>query len=618
MIEINSASSEPNDSSQTFAVGFRSDHLVNLLAHAAVSLSDVWAPASPNLLRFRNLQERLREGRFHLAILGQFKRGKSTFLNALLGEELLPAGIIPLTAIPTFVAWAPTPLIRATYRTSRAHEEFHDSAPENIRRHLFDFVAEEANPKNRLDVARVELFYPANILQQGVVLIDTPGIGSTHRHNTDTALQILPECDAAVFVVSADPPITEAEIEYLKVVRARVARLIFVLNKADYLEPIDRRIAVDFLHKTLQGVFPADTSAPIFCLSALKGLKAKQLGDEAAFAASGMASMEDYLLRYLTREKTGLLRVAVIKKASDLLAEAAADLAIRVRTLEMPIEDLEKRRAILAESLERIEDEKRVIRDFLTGDRRRTVEQLEIDAERIRQNTRRRLLDILDLALSQFAPGTDESGIRETIATAIPDIFERELSETAKEFGQKVEELLNGHQCRVDALIGRVRQTAADLFDIPFRARAEAEPFKLRQEPYWVTEKWNDTLISVPDSFVRRLLPIAARRARIKRQLELQISELVERNVENLRWTMLQSLDDAFRRFASEFDERLTMAIEATHGAADAASRKRHKASERVDLELVQLHHLSETLAAAGTELVSFQNDMEPVAVAVP
>jgi len=62
--------------------------------------------------RILRLGERLSEGRFHLAVLGQFKRGKSTFVNALLGARLLPTSILPLTALPTFVRWGQRPSAR--------------------------------------------------------------------------------------------------------------------------------------------------------------------------------------------------------------------------------------------------------------------------------------------------------------------------------------------------------------------------------------------------------------------------------------------------------------------------------------------------------------------------
>ena len=90
--------------------------------------------------------------------------------------------------------------------------EFAVHAADEIRDVLFRFVAEDANPENRLGVERVELFYPADILADGTVIIDTPGVGSTLRHNTEAAWRVMPECDAAFFVVSADPPITESSL----------------------------------------------------------------------------------------------------------------------------------------------------------------------------------------------------------------------------------------------------------------------------------------------------------------------------------------------------------------------------------------------------------------------
>jgi GTPase Era involved in 16S rRNA processing len=104
---------------------------------------------------------------------------------------------------------------------------------------LFRFVSEEANPKNQLGIDRVELFYPSPLLSPGIVLIDTPGVGSTLRHNTDTALRVLSECDAAMFVISVDPPITELEIEYLQQIKPKAAKLLYVLNKIDYVHPTE-------------------------------------------------------------------------------------------------------------------------------------------------------------------------------------------------------------------------------------------------------------------------------------------------------------------------------------------------------------------------------------------
>jgi len=591
-------------SSSSVADG-RTRDLAGLLDRAAECLADLGATSSPIARRLRDLRDRLTEGRLQLAVLGQFKRGKSTFLNALLGAPLLPTGVIPLTAVPTFIAWGAKPLIRVTYRSNRAVDEFEALAPDDIRNRLFGFVAEEANPKNRLDVSRVDLFYPSPLLENGVVLIDTPGIGSTHRHQTDAALQVLPECDAALFVVSADPPITETERAYLDTVRPKVARIFFVLSKADYLQPQELQIAVTFLRKALQessDVEPDTTT--IFTVSALAGLKAKESGDGAALTASGIAEIERYLLRYLAQEKITSLRSAVSRKASELVAEAEADLSLRMRALEMPIEDLAKRGATLEEALGRIADEERVIRDLLAGDRRRAIEQLEMHAERLRQTGRQYLTKVLDEVLSRPDQGNLESAAQEAVAAAIPEFFERELAETSRAFSRTVEEILAGHQRRIDDLVNLVRRTAADLFDVPYAASAGSERFKLGQEPYWITQKWSDRLISLPTGLVDRLLPASPRKARLRAQLQEQAGELVQRNVENLRWATLQGLDNTFRRFTTMLEERLTSAIESTQGAVKAATTTRSTVSNRADAQLAALREISGTLATIRAALV--------------
>jgi len=78
------------------------------------------------------LRERLEEGRFHLAVLGQFKRGKSTLLNAFLGEALLPTSVVPLTAIPTFLQYGPKVMVRVLYQDDRPAKEFPGESPEGL------------------------------------------------------------------------------------------------------------------------------------------------------------------------------------------------------------------------------------------------------------------------------------------------------------------------------------------------------------------------------------------------------------------------------------------------------------------------------------------------------
>jgi GTP-binding protein EngB required for normal cell division len=326
--------------------------LIQILRDANAYVATPSANQAKILERLDSLRERLATERFQLAVLGQFKRGKSTLLNALLGQSVLPIGVVPVTAIATFLESATgrtrcgepaaTPRIRVTHVSGKV-EEFEPTSTEALREKLTAFVTEEANPRNILNVARVDAFLPAELLERGVVLVDTPGVGSTHRHQTAAADAILPECDAALFVVSADPPITQIEIEYLARIRQTVARLIVVLNKIDIVEAHEREKAATFLRDALVDHAGLDPFTPIFRLSARDALRAKESDDPEAFKSSGFVDLEKHLIQFLASEKCETLNAAVARKAAALVAQLKLETEIALKSLRLPVEDLERR-----------------------------------------------------------------------------------------------------------------------------------------------------------------------------------------------------------------------------------------------------------------------------------
>lgn len=144
------------------------------------------------------LAARLTEGRFFVACVGQFKRGKSTLIGALIGESVLPTGFIPVTAVPTVIRFGPTR--RARIRTT-------DGAWQEIPLHdLEQYVSEEHNPENVKGVAGAEVFVPSPLLATGMCLVDTPGLGSVFSGNTAATQAFIPHIDAALVVTGSDPP----------------------------------------------------------------------------------------------------------------------------------------------------------------------------------------------------------------------------------------------------------------------------------------------------------------------------------------------------------------------------------------------------------------------------
>lgn len=584
------------------ASGARPHGLDGELARAGEVLRSCVGEESPLTTRLGALRERLQQRRLQIAVLGQFKRGKSTFVNALIGVAALPTAVVPLTAIPTFIAWRSEPLILVSFTDGRPVERFTPTEADAIRDVLSHFVTEEGNPNNCLNVERVDLFYPADILADGTVLIDTPGIGSTLAHNTEAAFRVIPECDASLFIVSADPPITATEIAYLQKLKPKVGQTFFVINKIDYLGSDDRRDVVAFLRKALEEESLIAPEAPIFCVSARSALSAKQTHDRQAFSASGMAEVEDHLLRYLASEKMQSLTAAIRQKATDIIEQAIGEVDLRTQAFRMPLEELQRKSAAFAKALAAIEERRLTIGDLLSGDRRRLINDLETQTDNFRGTALLELMPIIDTGLS--LPESEwQRYIKSTVSAAIEQLFTRAAHDFVTGYAGQAEAVLANHKGRIDSLVEEVRRTAAQTFDVVLAPESEPEAFRLTHDPYWVTERVASTLIPDFTRFVDRFLPAGQRRRRRRRRIVDETRELIVRNAENLRWAVLRGLDDTFRAAGAHFEDRLNDAVMATRGVIEDALAQRRDRSFSAEPILDRLRRSAEALESSRAAL---------------
>ncbi len=231
--------------------------------------------------RIAALRDRLAAARLRVLVAGEAKRGKSTLVNALLGRPVLPSGVTPLTAVATTVRYGEDP--RAVVRFADGHEEKYPLTA------LDDLVTERGNPRNRRGIAAVTAFVDAPVLAGGVELVDTPGTGSVFAWDTDAAHQALEAMDAAVFVLTADPPVSASERDLLTRVGELSVRTFAVLNKADHLDAAGLGEAVDFTGRVLAGAGHPGRVYPMSARAALDG------GDPgfAAFAADFTAYLAE-------------------------------------------------------------------------------------------------------------------------------------------------------------------------------------------------------------------------------------------------------------------------------------------------------------------------------------
>ncbi len=288
----------------------------------------------------RSAAERIAGGRFYVACVGQFKRGKSTLLNALISEPILPSGVIPVTAVPTIVRFGERRQARVRLRSG----EWTDIGFGDIE----EYVSEARNPENRKGVAALEVFVPSPLLREGMCFVDTPGLGSVFAGNTAATHAFLPHIDAAIVVIGADPPIAGDELALVESVAKEIPDILFVLNKADRVTEHERNAAISFARRVLEERLQRPVRS-IFEVSALEQLDGHgsqrdwaQLWDslEQLIRRSGQQLVRDAADRSLRRLSSQLL--TVVHEERDALTRPFEESEERIRQLREVVSHAEQ------------------------------------------------------------------------------------------------------------------------------------------------------------------------------------------------------------------------------------------------------------------------------------
>jgi GTP-binding protein EngB required for normal cell division len=274
----------------------------------------------------KNLAERVVAGRFYVACLGQFKRGKSSLLNALVGRQLLPVGVVPITAAVTVMRHGQQ--VAAGVRFLDGREQEIDLAE------VASFVSEDGNPQNAKGVAAVEVFVPSPLLESGMCLVDTPGVGSVFEGNTAVTRGFVPHIDAALLVLGADPPISADELSLVQDLSRHTSELLFVLNKSDRLPDTERREARIFAERVLS----EKLERPV---TVLEVSAAEQLAGDGP--ARDWAQLCGRLGTLAKQSGADLVRSAEERGSQLLATQLVRELTERRDALVRPLEESQKR-----------------------------------------------------------------------------------------------------------------------------------------------------------------------------------------------------------------------------------------------------------------------------------
>jgi ribosome biogenesis GTPase A len=518
-----------------------------------------------------SLERKLASNQLHLAVLGQMKRGKSSFINALIGAEILPTGVLPVTAVITEIKYGLTPEAVILYTTG-AREQVNLGT-------LAEYITESGNPGNKKQVASLELAYPSPFLEGGIILIDTPGIGSTHTHNTRTTEAYLQHVDAGIVVLSIDPPITEVESHFIRNIKEEVPRLFFVLNKIDAASTDEVCHLSRFLEEELCRL--QIDSPEIFCVSARRAIE--HLGKpSAARASGGIEIFEQRLRTFLLEEKDRVLVRSISLDALHIARTLKFAATIGVRAQSMSLDELHLKGREIDQLLERTESEMHELQVLLRQHSADIIARVEHDLTVHVQESVPVVRKDLRLFQEQHPR---ESGrafgvlLENFLMEEIETVF-RTWRIREDEVVQSLLDILSARFVnRTNALLDRLQQAAGILFEIPVEPVVIHCPLRVESHLYYRVERVFHSL----DSFFLAL-PRFLLRPIILGKMQERTWQFLDLNAGRLRYDYVERLQLSITHFEKDLNASVTLLTQSLRSALRGPRESTRSGTETIDV----------------------------------
>lgn len=407
------------------------------------------------------LSKKVQSDTFKIMVTGTFKNGKSTFINALMGEEILPAYSWPCTAVINEVKYG-TEKRAIIYFREKLPEPLPDKLADKAVRHMekykgrkippleipYDEIADyvvipmgvdEKQMKLQSPYEKVELFYPLEILKNGVEVIDSPGLNEDETR-TKVTMDYLKKVDAILYVLNANAICAGDEMKFVRndLYDREIEDVFFVVNRFDQIIPREQPQIRQYAEIKLKEIYP---QPELFCLSAMNALVGRLDKDDSLLEKSGIIPLEKRLMEFLTKDKGKAKLASPAKQVRQILSREALEVVIpRERALlNSSLDEAKQRYENIKPKLAMAEKDKEQKKAEMST----KIGRCSTKFERIAKKNIRDLADSIPVWVDEFTPATSLGVIpskakTEQVVEEISNYLTEKISDSQGEWQKNV------------------------------------------------------------------------------------------------------------------------------------------------------------------------------------
>ncbi len=512
---------------------------------------------------------KLKKSHFNLSVLGQFKRGKSTLINALLGEDILPTGVLPLTAIITSLHYS---------ENKRAEVIFNNGETKTIKYNdISQYVTEKENPQNCKEIKEVDIYYPSSLLKKGVILVDTPGIGSIYKNNTKITKNYLHRADAVIFVLAVDPPMTEKEMDFLDEVKTIVNKVIFVLNKIDIVSENELKQIIDFSKKSIEDRLDIkESELEFYPISAEKMQKEKSSykNETKEFIAA--------LEKMIIKQKGNIIISSVNDKLIYIKDHLLFNIELEIKILDEPLENLEQKVEKLYDKLKTIKTQKKQVVYLFKGEIGEILNILKNDIDNLKKNQIQKLYIKAKQELKNLNGKNIQDKIQDFLEKEIKIIFEEWRKKEKEKLDRLIYKESNKFVENINSITDEIQQIFADLFDIEFFEIIPVDEMAVSKDFYYHIKDLDLFYPKLDILTFSAFLPSFIKKPIIKNKIKEEVSKQVDKNCGRINYDFKKRIRQSSEEFISNWEKEVDNLIEEIKNIIEKSQREKEYNKDKI------------------------------------